>query len=276
MSPMNKTEKNNTTTIAMKPEVNHNSFSSSMWMVNPPLSPQVEGEISFPSSKQQQQFNNTSTFEETSLNQLFTPSTGTISPKELIGGNDSMFQDIDNSSPLFEEADLENIGSWESLFPEEPQSNTTKPEEKDDSADDKPESMTMSSSAPSTSPNESVSSCVDSPVATTTASKTGTNKKRKRVSESPDDSEEKFEEKKDENGFTVYSRKPRSTPLSPIVIPEGDDTVAVKRARNTEAARRSRARKMERMTQLEQKVSELLTRNAELEKQIEELKKNQN
>lgn len=36
------------------------------------------------------------------------------------------------------------------------------------------------------------------------------------------------------------------------------DTVFVKRARNTEAARRSRARKLERMTQLEHKVDELL------------------
>lgn len=43
------------------------------------------------------------------------------------------------------------------------------------------------------------------------------------------------------------------------------DTVTVKRARNTEAARRSRARKLERMTQLEHKVDELLVVQNELQ-----------
>ncbi|ONH66559.1 General control protein GCN4 [Cyberlindnera fabianii] len=54
----------------------------------------------------------------------------------------------------------------------------------------------------------------------------------------------------DEFGVTAYNRKQRTAPLTPIVV-DNSDPVAAKRARNTEAARRSRARKMERMYQLE-------------------------
>ncbi|VVT49615.1 uncharacterized protein SAPINGB_P002357 [Magnusiomyces paraingens] len=77
--------------------------------------------------------------------------------------------------------------------------------------------------------------------------------------------------KRDELGITIYNRKPRANPLGPVV-PESADTVAVKRARNTEAARRSRARKLERMTQLEAKVAELVALNARLEQENLELK----
>lgn len=54
-----------------------------------------------------------------------------------------------------------------------------------------------------------------------------------------------------------YSKRPRAElPMRPVSA-DPEDPVALKRARNTEAARRSRARKMEKMTQLEDKVSEL-------------------
>lgn len=78
--------------------------------------------------------------------------------------------------------------------------------------------------------------------------------------------------KTDHLGCTAYNRKQRSLPLNPIVIPETGDSAAVKRARNTEAARRSRARKMERMNQLEDKVEVLLKRNEELESEVERLR----
>lgn len=71
--------------------------------------------------------------------------------------------------------------------------------------------------------------------------------------------------KVDKLGVVSYNRKNRNSPLTPVVC-ESDDPVSMKRARNTEAARRSRARKLERMTQLEEKVEELLSRNEELEK----------
>lgn len=73
------------------------------------------------------------------------------------------------------------------------------------------------------------------------------------------------EYKKDSLGITIYNRKPRSQPLPPVVVDQTADTVAVKRARNTEAARRSRARKLERMTQLEMKIEELLSFQKELQ-----------
>ncbi|KAK5781779.1 amino acid starvation-responsive transcription factor GCN4 PWA37_004687 [Arxiozyma heterogenica] len=78
--------------------------------------------------------------------------------------------------------------------------------------------------------------------------------------------------KVDHLGVVVYNRKVRSTPLTPV-IPTSDDPVALKRARNTEAARRSRARKLQRMNQLEAKVEELLAKNASLEMEVERLKK---
>jgi general control protein GCN4 len=71
----------------------------------------------------------------------------------------------------------------------------------------------------------------------------------------------------DHLGVTAYNRKQRAIPLTPIIIDNGDP-VAAKRARNTEAARRSRARKMERMNQLEDKVEELKFKNDELEKEV--------
>ncbi|GME83381.1 unnamed protein product [Ambrosiozyma monospora] len=77
--------------------------------------------------------------------------------------------------------------------------------------------------------------------------------------------------KKDKLGCTPYTRKHRSAPLTPVV-PQGSDASSLKRARNTEAARRSRARKLERMTQLEGKCEELMKENNELKAEIERLK----
>lgn len=76
--------------------------------------------------------------------------------------------------------------------------------------------------------------------------------------------------KVDHLGVISYNRKNRSVPLSPIFTESGDP-VAAKRARNTEAARRSRARKLMRMNQLEDKVEELLNRNSQLEDEVKRL-----
>ncbi|CCE78674.1 Piso0_000701 [Millerozyma farinosa CBS 7064] len=78
--------------------------------------------------------------------------------------------------------------------------------------------------------------------------------------------------KVDHLGCVSYSKKQRSQPLAPISIESGDP-VALKRARNTEAARRSRARKLERMSQLEDRVEDLLKTNTELESEVSRLKK---
>ena len=66
-------------------------------------------------------------------------------------------------------------------------------------------------------------------------------------------------------------RKHRSQPLQPIVVDDIKDAAALKRAKNTEAARRSRARKMERMSQLEDKVENLINEKQALQDQVERL-----
>jgi general control protein GCN4 len=54
----------------------------------------------------------------------------------------------------------------------------------------------------------------------------------------------------------VGSRK-RDKPLPPIIVEDPKDTVAMKRARNTLAARKSRQRKMERFDELEERIAKL-------------------
>ena len=54
----------------------------------------------------------------------------------------------------------------------------------------------------------------------------------------------------------VSSRR-RDKPLPPIVVADVNDTVAMKRARNTLAARKSRQRKSQRFDELEERISEL-------------------
>jgi general control protein GCN4 len=54
----------------------------------------------------------------------------------------------------------------------------------------------------------------------------------------------------------VNARK-RDKPLPPIIVEDPNDTVAMKRARNTLAARKSRQRKMQRFEELEDKIAKL-------------------
>lgn len=77
--------------------------------------------------------------------------------------------------------------------------------------------------------------------------------------------------KLDKFGCVAYTRKQRSIPLPPVV-PQGSDVASIKRARNTEAARRSRARKMKRMTQLEGKCEALTKENESLRSMVASLK----
>jgi tetrahydromethanopterin S-methyltransferase subunit B len=51
--------------------------------------------------------------------------------------------------------------------------------------------------------------------------------------------------------------KPRLKPLPPIIVEDPNDTVAMKRARNTLAARKSRQRKIQRFEELEDKITKL-------------------
>lgn len=78
--------------------------------------------------------------------------------------------------------------------------------------------------------------------------------------------------KVDHLGCVTYSKKQRTQPLQPIKV-DACDPVLMKRAKNTEAARRSRARKMERMSQLEDKVEGLIHDKEELALEVTRLRK---
>ncbi|KAI9730305.1 MAG: hypothetical protein M1818_008208 [Claussenomyces sp. TS43310] len=62
--------------------------------------------------------------------------------------------------------------------------------------------------------------------------------------------------KKASDAAGVAARK-RSQPLPPIIVDDPSDTIAIKRARNTLAARKSRQKKMERFDELEGEIAEL-------------------
>ncbi|KAL6926748.1 hypothetical protein ACO0SA_004854 [Hanseniaspora valbyensis] len=68
--------------------------------------------------------------------------------------------------------------------------------------------------------------------------------------------------------LTPYQPKQRKQALPEIVASEISDPVEAKRAKNTEAARRSRARKMQRMNELEDRVSQLLKENELLKQRL--------
>jgi len=55
----------------------------------------------------------------------------------------------------------------------------------------------------------------------------------------------------------VASSRKRSGPLPPIVVEDPSDIIAVKRARNTLAARKSRARRVEKFDEMEKRIEEL-------------------
>ncbi|AOW06051.1 hypothetical protein B0I72DRAFT_138573 [Yarrowia lipolytica] len=206
-----------------------------------------------------------------------TPATGTISPQELMGhsfGNDDF-----DASPIFGDADLGDCNNWESLFNDDAAAPQASPAPQvapvavkaEPDAELMPFPMAFTQNIDSFAPT-TVSASV-SPASSSVGPESlggmdvNPLKRPRDGSESPS-----FENKKDQHGLTAYNRKPRQAPLSPIVVEEGADSVAVKRARNTEAARRSRARKMERMSQLEERVEELLTRNKELEAEVARLR----
>lgn len=212
--------------------------------------------------------------------QLDTPDTSTISPQSLFSND--VFGGFEQS-PLFDDAEVGDSSTWESLFPEEESGVVQIKQEPIDEEQQikNQEQPVFSNNLPITAPSSQASSQSSSPIvdtsSTTTATKATKPKASKVTKRKKSDTPPVYNEKKDSLGMTVYSRKPRSTPLTPIEVPTEDgDSVSVKRARNTEAARRSRARKMERMGQLEEKVQELLSKNAELEKEVERLKQLKN
>lgn len=177
--------------------------------------------------------------------------TGTVSPKDLqmdtTAPPSSSFTDLStpsfessayfshDTSPLFADSDLSaGHEDWESLFPSEPVSLV------------KAEAPQPAPPAPASAPVPSVVPSASPMVAS--ASSPGLSPRTGRGA----------------RHSSVAGVKPRNRekPL-PAISYDTSDPVAVKRARNTEAARKSRARKVEMQDSLERRI-------ADLEKQLEE------
>lgn len=208
------------------------------------------------------------------------PSVGTVTPMALHSSSiESIFSPNGlETSPIFDDAELESL-DWKPLFSsselEVPEPCTTETINSLTSTDIKVEPSSIqvdltiseqSSLTPMNSPNFTTLP-INSSSTKRSSSEAGfelpidTKRSDSVVSEAP----------KDADGIITYNRKQRSQPLSPIVI-ETDDPIAQKRARNTEAARRSRARKMERMNQLEDKVDALKHENSLLQEEVQKLR----
>ncbi|KAF5101296.1 hypothetical protein D0Z00_000966 [Geotrichum galactomycetum] len=204
----------------------------------------------------------TSQFETTDiLKALLTPQSCAPQLLTEISSSTSSEDLLFGGSPLFE-GDAGDPNTWTSLFAPDESVDTDGMLEQ---ISIKPEVITPVIEVPPQVESLVVSEVQDdvAPLSTPKC-----NKRKRR--ESSLDSNGQY--KKDALGITAYSRKPRSAPLAPIVVDESCDTVQAKRARNTAAARRSRARKLERMTQLEDKVAQLLALNNALESENSQLK----
>ena len=137
--------------------------------------------------------------------------------------------DTSETSPLFSEADLDqDANNWPSLF------------ETSDDFTPQPVANTNKSSKAPASYNASPRTAHVAPKMSRNDSSPGSSSKGGRHS------------------FTSgVGAKRRDKPLPEIHVEDPTDTTAVKRARNTMAARKSRQKRMERTEQLETKVEEL-------------------
>lgn len=178
---------------------------------------------------------------------------------------------LDNT-PMFDELDFMLDGAksnskddWVSLFKEEPEAHASAPiEQEDDTRDlfaEEFESTFEFAPAKAAAPVKQLET-PSTPALVTPVLRDAL----------PLDSEDRAKKAKfDHLGCVSYSKKQRSQPLKPVMV-HNEDPVLMKRARNTEAARRSRARKMERMNQLETKVEELMEEKKELADEVARLK----
>ena len=179
----------------------------------------------------------------------------TVSPKDIMGDNlsappsatftelttpgtsyeHSPYGALDTSetSPLFSEADLDNDAqNWPSLF------------ETTEVVDD---------FTPQPASHSTADSTVTATVKASPRTTTHTAPKMSRNSSSPGSSS-----KGGRHSFTSgVGAKRRDKPLPEISVEDPSDITAVKRARNTLAARKSRQKRFERTEQLETKVQEL-------------------
>jgi hypothetical protein len=147
-------------------------------------------------------------------------------------GDSPFITDSYETSPLFNDSELQGSADWFTLFPE--------------SNDKNPASNPLERTASDNSMARSSSSSTNSPIVLD-----GTHRRKSSVQGSP-------ATHSTANGVKARRRK---GPLPPIAV-DPSDKVALKRARNTLAARDSRQRKFDHVLTLEKK-------NAELESEVE-------
>ncbi|KAK5626475.1 hypothetical protein RRF57_002190 [Xylaria bambusicola] len=169
---------------------------------------------------------------------------GTVSPNELLmrdpfsAPNSTSFTNLTTPSnfgespgfesyevsPNFGEFDTSPTDDWYSLFPE---------------------------SATTTQPTVSVKSPMEAPAELEIA-ETDSLPRRKSGNSSPSSTNHTRH-----SSVSGVNARRRDRPLPPIVVDDPSDTVAMKRARNTLAARKSRERKAQRLEELEEQIAEL-------------------
>lgn len=193
------------------------------------------------------------------------PSVGTVTPLQLHSSIvESIFSpSLVESTPMFDDVELDS-SNWTSLF-EPSEMEIPVKEEKPAPIPTPVATATATASASASAPTPE--SIVSSPLFETALCGTKRSSSEADLSQPSGKRLSCSTHEVDEFGVTAYNRKQRTAPLTPIVV-DNSDPVAAKRARNTEAARRSRARKMERMYQLEEKVDDLVSRNKELEAEV--------
>ncbi|PSR79970.1 hypothetical protein BD289DRAFT_485301 [Coniella lustricola] len=179
------------------------------------------------------------------LSQLTTPSVGYNTSPEF--GYDC--------SPLFQTDDLDaQQPFWSSLFP--------------DAATTAVSAAVPAAAAPSPSPpqqqQQSLAASIEQSPAT--ESEDLEIDVQPRTARKPSDSFSPSDRR--HSSTSGVSARRRGRPLPPITIDDPSDMVGMKRAKNTLAARKSRARKAERMDELEQKVRELEAEKEKLEAQV--------
>lgn len=170
-------------------------------------------------------------------------------------------------SPMFEQTDMP---SWEPLFPDSVEAPASSKSTEEAEADVELLEL-LGQKTTTATPGTSTSSIASTPALEPAQLFEPSSKKRSHSTPETRESSTK-KPKIDKLGCITYTRKQRAAPLTPVV-PQGSDTASIKRARNTEAARRSRARKMQRMTQLEGKCEDLVKQNEQLKAQVEALKR---
>jgi len=184
----------------------------------------------------------------TGVHDTSSPSIGpTISPRELLMNPPtstattnlasplSLFDSPSESydtSPLFNGDDVSSDGPWFSLFPE------TNPD---------PEDPVVSPSMPRVlQPDDLVGEASGR-----------LDEEHVEALDSPSTSPRYRSQSVSTQRRSVTSGVRKRAPLPPIVVDDPSDTVAMKRARNTLAARKSRAKKLERMEEMEAQIEEL-------------------